>query len=218
MKEMNASQSLVKKNHPAESGHAILCSDGKYRWVYELDMLRNPSLLILVFKVFCISILIVGGFIFLLVLYDGDSLRENLEFTGKLVGIMCGIVFTLGIVSYLILAATFNWKYVVLYEMDEEGIECRQLKKQVKKSKAIGFITTMVGIATGNPTAMGAGLLAATQSTAYSTFASVRAVKPYPRRNLIKVNEPFFFNQVYAEDEDFDFVFNYIRSHCPKVK
>ena len=47
---------------------------------------------------------------------------------------------------------------------------------------------------------------------------NVRKVKGVKRRNLIKVNEPFFFNQVYAEDEDFDFVFNYIRSHCPKVK
>lgn len=218
MKELKASQSPVDETYSTEPSHVMLCPDGKYRWVYEFDMLRNPSMIILVLKVFGISILIVGAFLIILSLYDGDSLQEIIHFEGKLILIMCGIFIPLAIVSYLILAATFNWKYVVLYEMDEEGIECRQLKKQVKKSKAIGFITTMMGIATGNPTTMGAGLLAATRSTSYSTFSSVKAVKPYPRRNLIKVNEPFFFNQIYVEDEDFDFVFSYIRSHCPKVK
>ena len=218
MKELNASKTSVDKTLPAEPRHVMLCPDGKYRWVYELDMLRNPSLIILVLKVFGIAILIVGAFMVILAIYEGDTLQEILGFEVKLMLVISGVFFALAVVSYLILAATLNWKYVVLYAMDEEGIECRQLKKQVKKTKAIGFITTMLGIATGNPTTMGAGLLAATRSTTYSTFSSVKAVKPYPRRNLIKVNEPFFFNQVYAENEDFDFVFNYIRSHCPKVK
>ena len=92
MKEMNASQSLVKKNHPAESGHAILCSDGKYRWVYELDMLRNPSMFILVLKVFCIAMLIVFGFMIILDIYDGDSFQEILAFEGKLILIILAIM------------------------------------------------------------------------------------------------------------------------------
>lgn len=208
MKGLKASQSTVDKTHLTEPSHVVLCSDGKYRWVYEYDMLRNPSMFILVLKVFCIAMLIVFGFMIILDIYDGDSFQEILAFEGKLILIILAIIVPLCIVSYLILAASFNWKYVVLYEMDEEGIECRQLKKQVKKTKAIGFITTMLGIATGNPTTMGAGILAATRSTSYSTFSSVKAVKPYPRRDLIKVNEPFFYNQIYVEDEDFDFVYN----------
>lgn len=218
MKELKASQSPVDETYSTEPSHVMLCSDGKYRWVYEFDMLRNPSMIILVLKVFGIAMLIVFGFMIILDIYDGDSFQEILAFEGKLILIILAIIVPLCIVSYLILAASFNWKYVVLYEMDEEGIECRQLKKQVKKTKAIGFITTMLGIATGNPTTMGAGILAATRSTSYSTFSSVKAVKPYPRRDLIKVNEPFFYNQIYVEDEDFDFVYNYIRTHCPKVK
>ena len=29
-----------------------LCEDGKYRWTYPLDMLKNPSILFVVYKIF----------------------------------------------------------------------------------------------------------------------------------------------------------------------
>ena len=50
-----------------------------------------------------------------------------------------------------------------------------------------------------------------------SDFASVRSVQPYKSRNLIKVNELLSKNQVYVNAEYFDFVYDYIRSHCPKL-
>ena len=52
----------------------------------------------------------------------------------------------------------------------------------------------------------------------YTDFSSVRKVKAYPRRGLIKVNQLLSHNQVYAEREDFDFVLDYIRSRCPDPK
>ena len=36
-----------------------LCPDGKYHWVYEVPMLKNPSILIDVYKVLGISFAIV---------------------------------------------------------------------------------------------------------------------------------------------------------------
>ena len=35
---------------------------------------------------------------------------------------------------------------------------------------------------------------------------------------VIKIREILSNNQVYARDEDFDFVYNYIKDHCPRVK
>ena len=52
----------------------------------------------------------------------------------------------------------------------------------------------------------------------YSEFDKVRKVKSYPRRGLIKVNERFSHNQVYVFSEDFDFVNDYIISHCKNLK
>ena len=49
-------------------------------------------------------------------------------------------------------------------------------------------------------------------------FKCVRSVKKGMWGNVIKVREILSNNQVYARDEDFDFVYNYIREHCPRVK
>ena len=40
----------------------ILGEDGKYRWVYELPMLKNPVILMTVWRVLLISGLILAGF------------------------------------------------------------------------------------------------------------------------------------------------------------
>lgn len=42
------------------------------------------------------------------------------------------------------------------------------------------------------------------------------SVKAFPERDLIKVNSPFLFNQIYVNKEDFDFVLDYINSHVKK--
>ena len=76
----------------------------------------------------------------------------------------------------------------------------------------------LAGVLTGNASAAGAGILAATRNSLVSNFSAVRSIKAYPGRNLIKVNAPMSKNQVYVDDTQFQFVLDYIRSHCPKAK
>lgn len=40
----------------------------------------------------------------------------------------------------------------------------------------------------------------------------------FTQQNLIRVNETLNRNQVYAEEEDFAFVANYIKAHCKNAK
>ena len=54
-------------------------------------------------------------------------------------------------------------------------------------------------------------------NTAYSDFEKVYSVKSYKDKEVIKVNSPFLFNQIYVKKEDFDFVDSFIREHCPKI-
>ena len=49
-----------------------LCPDGVYRWSYEFNMLKNPTIIMTVWKVLGISIGIVMGFIFLTDLFEGN--------------------------------------------------------------------------------------------------------------------------------------------------
>ena len=191
------------------------CTDGKYRWIYELDMLKNPSILFLLFKIFGGIIAGIGGFIALLGLFEGEGLQALLHAV-QIIIIMSAIFFFLILVGYLLVAAMYRGKYVVMFEMDHEGILHRQMNQQVKQAKALGWLTALAGAATGSATAAGSGILAATKTASYSTCSAVKSVKAYPRRHLIKVNEPFCKNQVYVDD-DFDFVYSFILSHCPKI-
>lgn len=193
------------------------CPDGKYRWVYELDMYKNPSVLFVVLKIFGILIAIPIFFTFVLPLLHGNSWEYVFD-KSKYALLTFGIFFVCVFISYFILAATYGGKYVVMFEMDDDGVLHRQMKKNVKKAKAISHLLVLAGLLAGNPSRVGAGLITATHTSSYSTFTKVRKVKAYRKRNLIKVNGLLYRNQVYASDEDFDFVYDYIRTRCPKVK
>lgn len=209
------SQNLENKTYQGKE--VRLCNDGKYRWVYEMNLLKNPTIFLTVLKVMLISVGIVGLFMLLIAAFQGDLDVEWLWFWLKLMGIMIGVFLGLTIISILIVAAILG-KYVVLFEMDDKEVVHIQMPRQVKKAEVVGLITALVGLAAKNPTTVGAGLLSASRSTSTSVFANVRSVKARRRRNLIKVNQLLFKNQVYVPDEDYDFVYDYIKSRCPKAK
>ena len=197
----------------------LLCPDGKYRWVYEFDMLKNPTILFAVWKVLAISGGIVCVIGFHVNLFSGDLWYGfDLPGTIRFIAILAGIMLVISIVGYLIVACTYGWKYMVLFTMDEDGVEHRQMKKQFNKAKALGWLSAFAGTASGNAGRVGTGILAATRDSSTSEFKNVRKVKAVRRRHVIYVNQLLAHNQVYAQDEDFDFVRNYIVEHCPNAK
>lgn len=207
-------------------GHKVtenifLCPDGKYRWIYEYQMLKNPTILITVMKVLLLSFGIVLGFMTLINLLDGSFRYWNqsdfLSFYSGFFILLC-VILVLGAVSYLILAAIYGRCYQVLFTMDEDGVELMQMKKDFRRTQAIGWLTAAAGLATGNIGRIGTGILAATRNSSSSVFEHVRKVKSVRRRHVIYVNQLLGHNQVYAGDADFDFVRNYILEHCPNAK
>ena len=118
--------------------------------------------------------------------------------------------------GYYIYALIMGGKYCVLFEMDEDGVLHKQMPKAVKKAQIISALTVLAGLASKNVTTTGVGILAASKTSTYSAFSSVTSIEVFRRRNLIKVNSPLNYNQVYAQDEDFDFVLNYIMQRIPK--
>ncbi len=208
-----ASQTVESKAYQGKE--VRLCSDGKYRWVYEMNMLKNPTIFFTVLKVMMISLGIV--WLFGLVIGIGNMSLDYFLFWTKLTGIMIGIFFVLTIIGVLVTAAVLG-KYVVLFEMDEKGVTHIQMPRQVKKAEMIGLITALVGAMAKSPTTIGAGVLATAKTKSTSEFVNVRRVKARRRFNLIKVNQLLDKNQVYVADEDFDFVYNFIKSRCINAK
>lgn len=190
--------------------------DGTYRWVYELNLYTNPTIFLLISKIFLgiglAIFLFVGG---LEILEDGFDWERLLDCAVMFAVFTVGMLILAG-VGYLVYAFLMGGKYCVLFEMDERGVKHTQLPHQVKKAQVIGVLAVMTGAAAGNLTTMGSGLLAASHTYLYSEFAKVKSMEILRKRNLIKLNEPFNYNQVYVDADNFDFVLNFIQARVGK--
>lgn len=195
-----------------------LCPDGKYRWVYEVPMLKNPSILIDVYKVLGISFGIVWLFnVIIIGCDDGLTLKSLWDSTSGFLALM-GAFLIIGYVAYVIVAWCYGWKYVVLFTLNEREVVHQQMPRQVKKAMLLGALTAMVGGAAGKPGVVGTGLLAASRTSTTSVLADVARLVPCRRHHLIKVNQLLNKNRIFVPDEDFDFVYDFLCQHCPKAK
>ena len=195
-----------------------LYPDGKYRWVYEVPMLENPTILIDVFKVLGISFGIVWLFTVLVIGCEEGYALENLWGITSGFFVLMGVFLVIGCIAYFIVAWCYSWKYVVLFTLDERQVVHQQMPRQVKKATVLGALTAMMGGAAGKPGVVGSGLLAASLSTLTSDFVDVTRLIPCRCHNLIKVSLLLSKNRVFVPDEDFDFVYNYLCQHCPRAK
>lgn len=200
-----------------------LCQDGKYRWTYEFNMLKNPAIILVVYKIFGI-LLIIPFLINIISLASHGTLQA--EWNDRLWSgsnpqvwlVVMAVFAVLILISYLIVAWMYGGKYIVHFTLDEQCVIHDQEPAQVQRARKLGLLTVLVGIFAKRPSTVGAGMLAASHTTSTSVFANVRRIKPRRYIELIKVNQRLDRNQVYVPKEDYDFVLNFIRTHCPKAK
>lgn len=194
-----------------------LCEDGKYRWTYPLDMLKNPSILFVLLKIFGI-LLSIPLLIALISAAANNDWQKIWDGFIKIWLIVMVVFFVIILISYLIVVWMNGGKYVVNFTMDEKRLIHEQVPVQYERARKVGLLAALVGIFAKRPAAAGAGALAASRDTSVSVFDKVRRIKPRRGQNLIKVNQSLERNQVYVPDEDFDFVLDFIRKHCPNAK
>ena len=139
----------MKTDGTYKSKNIMMYPDGKYRWVYELNLYKSSAIFSEILKVLGITLVIVMLLIGIFSLMDGDGIMDTLKFLGEMGGILLAIFIPLSIVSYLIYAYVTGGKYCVVFEMDEKGITHIQHPKDVKKTKLIGALTVLAGIAGG---------------------------------------------------------------------
>ena len=194
-----------------------LCEDGKYRWTYPLNMLKNPSILFVLLKIFGI-LLSIPLLIALISAAANNDWQKIWDGFIKIWLIVMVVFFVIILISYLIVVWMNGGKYVVNFTMDEKRLIHEQVPVQYERARKVGILAAIVGIFAKRPAAAGTGALAASRNTSVSVFDKVRRVKPRRGQNLIKVNQSLERNQVYVPDEDFDFVLDFIRKHCPNAK
>ena len=194
-----------------------LFPDGNYRWVYEVKMLTNPTILFDVYKVLGISFGFVWLFNLLIIGCEGDLTLSSIWASSYGFLILMAVFVVIGYVAYVIVAWVYGWKYVVLFTLNEKEVVHQQMPRQAKKAQVLGALTAMVGGLAGKSGVVGAGLLTASKTSSISKLADVAHLIPNRRRNLIKVNQLFNRNRIYVPDEDFDFVYDFLRKHCTKA-
>jgi len=199
-------------------GGITLCPDGKYCWVYELKLLKNPAILCVIWKIIVGAFLGVWLFVMLLSLGDTHFWWDGFWSEAKMFALLTALMLALSLLAYLFYAAVMGGKYCVLFEMDENGIRHTQAPRQFKKAQLLAAITALSGMKSGHIGTVGTGLLAGSKVSSYSEWHLVKSIAVHPRLNLIKVNAPLNKNQVYAEDTDFAFVRQYILTHCAEAK
>ena len=216
---MAKQKKIDKQNYnDIKSTRPVLCPDGKYRWVYDVPMLKNLSILFEVFWVLGVSFGIVWLFVLLLGGCESNfRLSELWDITRGFL-ILIAVFLVLGCVAYFFVSWYYGWKYSILFIMDEKEVVHKQLPGTEGKARAIGKLTALVGVAGGKPGMMGMGILAATRTSMSTSYSSVRRIIPCRRQHLIRMRERFSRNMVFVGDEDFDFVYQYLSDHCPNAR
>lgn len=204
--------------HQLPGSDIVVDENGAYRWVYEYSLWRDPTVFMTILKVFGGVALGIIVFSMVIDLISGDwgyvDLGDRLRFAAIILGVSLG----LAVVGYAIFSLISGGSYCVMFTMDETSVENRPLAKELKRAEVIGALNVLLGLASRNVSQVGIGMLAAGGNVMVSDFANVRSIQGYPRRGVIKVNEPLAKNQVYVEKEDYDWVYAYIRDHCPRAK
>lgn len=204
-----------RKQSDTAPGSLLRDDNGGFTWIYEYSLWKNPTVIITLGKVLLLSAAIVALFVFFITLGEGAS--EAFLSAAKVLGITGGIMVLLLLIAYPVYSMVNGGKYIVVFEMDDRGIVHRQLQQQYHKNQVLGMLTAAVGLASGNPTVAGAGLLSATKSTQKSIFKNVRKIVVREGRHVIYLNDTNGFNQIYATPEDFPFIRDFILSRCTKA-
>lgn len=191
----------------------ILCDDKKYRWVYEVNLFKDLSVLGIILKIFGGIILFGILMCFISELFGSHNYMEVLK-TG---GIMFAIMFGLALIGYFVYAMIMGGKYCVIFTMDYEKITHEQQPKQVKKANVVADLLTFAGALSGNPTVVGVGM-SSSNAIMHTSFLEIKKITSLKKKNTIKLDSPMNHNRVFCEKEDFDFVWDYIKSHCKDAK
>ena len=192
------------------------CGDGKYRWIYRMSTLKNPTMMIRMGKILGVTLLVVY-IIAQLASLIGEGEKPFLQTVEMLTPAIL-IILAVYIVSYLLWVLLCGGTYVCAFEMDDAGILHAQGQNNTEKQKLIEQMTVLLGAASPVIGILGGGLMASVNSSWKSSFFAVTSLKARRRYNAIYLNEPGCKNIIYVDDRDFDFVWSYIKARCDKAK
>ena len=214
---MDHNHSSEKINSKYDTTAVVQDENGKYHWIYTYSMWENYSMLRPVLIGLGISFLVILVIIL-------AALHQSGRDTGYLVKVFLlylGIVLVIlliTVLSYALVAAFYGGKYVSLYEMDSEGLSHYQPSSQADKERAIGLFAAAAGFLGGNAGTTIAGLTAGSRLVVRAEFPKIKSLKIVSDKEEIRVHSFMTWHTVHVPRESFEFVADYMTSHCVNAK
>lgn len=205
-----------------ELKHSIrCCPDGKYRWTFESSMWKDPTRFLFFLKV-CNGIAISMWLIIVIIrLCNGMDWED---FGGMLFALLYMLIgmSVLVVIAYLIISVINAGKYVMLFEMDEQGVKSTTAgakRKSAQRNTWLDkwkeqWIASILEVNLPQYSMEGPGSYGEIMT---STFADIRHLKVNHRYSYVQIGRLFSINRIYARPEDLDFVYEYIKLRSPKA-
>lgn len=186
----------------------IHCTDGKLRWVYELDQRKKPTILLSLLWKFMTVGAIAGLLILLIRLGSHGTAALGIGLLLTLALTAAGALLSLGVFAARIL---HNGPAVCfLFTMDADMVSRQQVRGKASKEKVVHAIAAWVG-GQSQPSLR-------FYDPHVSHFDTVTAIKADSHHQRIRVSSVEGSNTVYAEPEQFQLVLDYLRAQCPQAK
>ncbi|AHK80614.1 hypothetical protein M911_04900 [Ectothiorhodospira haloalkaliphila] len=146
------------------------------------------------------------------------SFMPGLRAFGQVYAIVAGIMLCLMIIAYPIYVLMSGGRYSILFEMDDKGIDHIEMPSRgVKRTDLMARVGFLAGLASGNPSAAGASLLALSRKSMHTPFKRIRKVVVYERKRVIKlIASKMTRNLIYAQAADFSLIRDLVLERCPK--
>ena len=198
----------VSRPRPGQTAYVspegiIYCTDGKFRWVYEIDQRKHPTLLLsLLWKLTALG----AGAGLLILMVRMGSHGHSIFLSGLL------LTAALMAAGALLSAAIFAFRLLkngpcqcLLFTADEVGVSCQQVKGKTNKEKVTRAIAAWVG---------GQSQPALRFYDADTCrFDGVSTIRPDPKHHTIRMGTL----TVLAEEAPFPLVLDYFKRNCPEA-
>lgn len=126
-------------------------------------------------------------------------------------------IFPLSVVGMLIFMGLFIFTSILLgnhvrsvFIVDEDGVGSRVSRRMSKLNSA----TIAIGLIAGNPSTVGAGLLASSQGEAFHPWKNIEKATVDSRRRVITFHNSWrSVQRIYCYEDNFDQVLGYVESN-----
>jgi hypothetical protein len=146
-------------------------------WETAIPLLTSRDIVLGVIKGFGIALFVIGALMTLILGSQGEW-----QALPALLGMMALITFALLVVAALVMMVVFRNRLRVRYTIDAEAIRFELIDTTARTTNRLAF---WLGVLTGRPQAIGAGLLAQSQETMTLSWSGAFAADCDSRRRLV---------------------------------